>query len=104
MEGRNCYLLNDNVVPDPGPAIRIPPFGYPPVGDPPSAPLPPLKMHELEQYVSPGDAFAMTDVDKMNVPNHQISWWMDLPSKPVHGQVRNELFFDWHVTARRVLW
>jgi prepilin-type processing-associated H-X9-DG protein len=22
-----------------------------------------------------------------------------LPNRPVHGQVRNQLFFDWHVQA-----
>jgi len=28
-----------------------------------------------------------------------VFWWSDLPNKPVHGAVRNQLFFDWHVQA-----
>jgi len=31
--------------------------------------------------------------------NPSVSWWSDLPNKPVHGAVRNQLFFDWHVQA-----
>ncbi len=31
--------------------------------------------------------------------NPSVSWWTDLPNKPVHGAVRNQLFFDWHVQA-----
>jgi prepilin-type processing-associated H-X9-DG protein len=33
--------------------------------------------------------------------NPTISWWSDLPTRPVHGAVRNQLFFDWHVEAVR---
>jgi prepilin-type processing-associated H-X9-DG protein len=45
--------------------------------------------------------FAITDVDKDNIPNPTITWWTDLPYKPVHGSTRNELYFDWHVSAKR---
>jgi prepilin-type processing-associated H-X9-DG protein len=50
--------------------------------------------------VGPASIFAITDVDKGNV-NPAVSWWSDLPYEPVHGKVRNELFFDWHVEAKR---
>ncbi len=93
MVGRKCYLLNDDV--DPSPFVRVPPFGYP------VAPMArPLKMSEFDTYVGPSGLFAITDVDKGNV-NPTVSWWSDLPYQPVHGKVRNQLFFDWHVEAKR---
>jgi prepilin-type N-terminal cleavage/methylation domain-containing protein len=96
MEGRKVYLLNDNVnaVPDP----RVPPFGYP------SPHIPTMKYFALNGYGSPASLFAITDVDKINVLNPSVTWWEDLPYKPVHGNVRNELYFDWHVSAKRVEW
>jgi len=97
MVNRKCFLLNDTNFVANAPQ-RVPPFGYPqPI-------IPPLKMAELEIYGSPSDIFAITDVDKINVPNPTVLWQSDLPDKPVHGQVRNELFFDGHLAARRVDW
>ena len=91
MEGRICYLLNPDVDPKPGPPV--PPFGYP-------NPIQlPLKYSQLNQYGSSAEIFAITDVDKINVKDPTVSWWTDLPYKPVHGSVRNQLFFDWHVQA-----
>jgi prepilin-type N-terminal cleavage/methylation domain-containing protein len=97
MIGRKCYLLNDDV--DPGPDFR-PPFGYPAQGAAPA--IPSLKLTTLSPNRSPSDIWAITDVDKVNVPNPTISWWSDLPYKPVHKAVRNELYFDGHVGARKV--
>ncbi|HXI53103.1 MAG TPA: prepilin-type N-terminal cleavage/methylation domain-containing protein [Candidatus Saccharimonadales bacterium] len=93
MMGRKCYLLNDDV--DPSPANWVPPFGYPasPVAQP-------LKVSSFDTYKPPSSLFAVTDVDKGNV-NPTVSWWSDLPYEPVHGAVRNQLFFDWHVEAVR---
>jgi prepilin-type processing-associated H-X9-DG protein len=46
--------------------------------------------------------FAVSDVDQsIPILNPTISWWSDLPTAPVHGSVRNQLFFDWHVEAVR---
>ena len=91
--GRKIYLLNDDI--DPDPAARVPPFGYPlaPTSDP-------VKLTTAQSAV--GDAFAVTDVDKM-LPNLNpaVGWWTDLPEGPVHGQVRNKLFFDTRVEAVR---
>lgn len=101
MEGRKCYLLNDNVAPDS--ATRVPPFGYPPVTDDGPS-IPPLTSAQLDGFVLSANTFAITDIDILNVPNPKIDWWNDLPYKPVHGQVRNQLFFDWHVAAKPVGW
>jgi prepilin-type N-terminal cleavage/methylation domain-containing protein len=97
MIGRKCYVLNDDV--DPNPGNRVRPFGYPEVEAEPE--IAPVKFSELNRYGTPATLFAITDVDKINIPNPTITWWTDLPYKPVHGDVRNELYFDWHVSAKR---
>lgn len=93
MKGRKCYLLNDDV--DPNPSNWVPPFGYPvsPIAQP-------LKLSSFDNNMPPSSIFAITDVDKGNI-NPTVSWWSDLPYEPVHGGVRNQLFFDWHVEAVR---
>lgn len=95
LTGRKVYLLNDDI--DPDPAVRTPPFGYPfaPTADP-------QRLSTLEARVGSPDLFAITDVDQaLPSLNPGVSWWDDLPNAPVHGQVRNRLFFDWHVEAVR---
>ncbi len=97
MEGRKCYLLTDDI--DPNPNKRVQPFGYPEFKGAPE--IPPLKFSAIYTYGTPATLFAITDVDKINITNPNIEWWSDLPYKPVHGDVRNELYFDWHVAAKR---
>jgi prepilin-type N-terminal cleavage/methylation domain-containing protein/prepilin-type processing-associated H-X9-DG protein len=94
MVGRRCYLLNDDL--DPNPLNRVPPFGYP---VPPV--LAPLKLSSFDSYTPPSSLYALMDMDKGNIVNPAVSWWGDLPYEPVHGAVRNQLFFDWHVEAKR---
>ena len=96
MQGRKCWLLNSNL--NPISTNRVPPFGYP------SPQIVPIKFSAIASYGSPSTTFAITDVDKINVPDPSVSWWTDLPYKPVHGNVRNELYFDWHVAAKKVEW
>src|SRR5260370_38881672 len=91
MVGRKCYLLNDNVGTGPG---KVPPFGYPDDGSVPA--IKPLRLAEVNSYGSPANIFTMIDGDKGNV-NPSVSWWSDLPYRPVHGSGGNALFFDWPV-------
>ena len=95
MMGRKVYLLNDDL--DPSPLNRVPPFGYP------SPVIQPLKYSALDNFVPRSQIYALSDVDQA-IPslNPSVSWWSDLPNKPVHGAVRNQLFFDWH--AQGVKW
>jgi prepilin-type N-terminal cleavage/methylation domain-containing protein/prepilin-type processing-associated H-X9-DG protein len=93
MEGRKCYLLNKDV--DPTPA-EVAPFGYP------SPVAMPLKLSQISTYAPAATVFSITDVDKVNVPDPTVTWWTDLPYKPVHGNSRNELYFDGHVASKRV--
>ena len=95
MEGRKCYLLNNDVDPT---AAKLAPFGTPSMSPPEN----PLRMQTISTYGSPATIFALTDIDKVNVVNPNVEWWADLPYKPVHGNVRNELYFDGHVGAKKV--
>ena len=95
MEGRICYLLNPDVDPLPGTSVR--PFGYP------NPPQEPLQRAQLNQYGSPAEIFAISDVDKGNVTDPTVGWWGDLPYRPVHGTTRNQLFFDWHVAPVKTI-
>lgn len=95
LVGRKIYLLNADV--DPNPLNKVPPFGYP-AGTGPA--LPPLKYGSFDNYVSKSQIYAITDMDQAFPGlDPSVSWWTDLPNKPVHGAVRNQLFFDWHVEA-----
>ncbi len=99
MEGRICYLLNGDI--SSNPLSHRPPFGYPAFSG--QTALEPLKYTALHNYNPPAQTFAMSDVDQAFPSlDPSVSWWMDLPNKPVHGATRNQLFFDWHF--QRVKW
>lgn len=96
LMGRKLFLLNDDA--DSNPLNRVPPFGYPGVGENP--PQMPLKITSFDNWIPPSHLFAVSDVDQaLPSLNPSVSWWTDLPNKPVHGAVRNQLFFDWRVQA-----
>lgn len=97
--GRKIYLLNDDA--DPNPSNRVPPFGYPDTENEPA--FQPIRITELGKWTPTAELFAITDVDQA-IPslNPTVSWWTDLPNRPVHGAVRNQLFFDWH--AEPIKW
>jgi len=92
MEGRTCYRLNHNVNPMPGNSVW--PFGFP------KPQQLPLKRNQLTRFGSVAELYAISDVDKGNV-DPSVGWWEDLPYAPVHGSVRNYLYFDWHVSSVR---
>jgi len=101
LKTAKCWLLSDNVGPDPTPANFVHPFGYPDTG---AGDIQPLKLSDLERYGPLADLFAVSDVDKINIPNPSVSWQGDLPDVPVHGQVWNQLYFDSHAAAKPVNW
>jgi len=96
LVGRKIFLLNGDA--DASPLNKVPPFGYPATGGSPA--IQPLRITAFDNWIPPSQLFAVTDVDKA-IPslNPSVSWWTDLPDKPVHGAIRNQLFFDWHVQA-----
>ncbi len=93
--GRHSYLMQPDV--DPGVA-KVRPFGFPAVlGAQPQAPI---KLGTTGSYGSASRVWAMTDLDQGNIGSG-TPWSDNLPAKPVHGNLRNELYFDWHVSAKR---
>ncbi len=75
------------------------PFGYPY-----SSPFyrltrgpdePPKKVHEIK---SPSTSWAATDADQQNAFPGGLYFSL-IPVTPAHGNVRNTLFFDWHIEA-----
>jgi prepilin-type N-terminal cleavage/methylation domain-containing protein/prepilin-type processing-associated H-X9-DG protein len=91
--GLKTYLLSGNI--DPGGWVV--PLGYPDTD--PTKYCNPLKVSALEKYGASVSMPALTDVDLINADG---IWPVPLPKTPVHGSVRNTLFFDWHVQATRV--
>ena len=72
------------------------PFGYPYS----SAPFngtdeAPKHLHEI---YNPTTSWALTDGDQENAVV-QAAYYGFLPSTPCHGNVRNQLFFDWHIAG-----
>jgi hypothetical protein len=82
------YALNIIVSPTNRP--RLQPWGY--AGNSTA----PAKMLSLLGY-SPQTTWAMQDIDQQQSVAQGASWASSLPRKPVNGNVRMTLFFDWHV-------
>ena len=91
--GRIGTKVNNDV--DPGPAT-VYPFGYPLL--PGAQSRRPQRLTQISVYGSPADLFALHDADQQNVSS-SAGWYRQLPSRPVHGAVRNQLYFDWHIDA-----
>ena len=75
------------------------PFGYPP--DPTAQK--PRKLQEVQAFRSLSRLWMLTDVDKVSVTSPDNTWQSQLPDKPVHGKVRNYLYFDGHVSTRKII-
>jgi len=73
------------------------PFGYPYSSKfyrlPPGPDEPPKQVHIIK---SPATSWAVTDADQQNSFPGGLYFNL-LPLDKVHGLVRNQLFFDWHV-------
>ncbi len=73
------------------------PFGYPtPVGK-----QLPHKLTEVGSFRSLSSLWMLVDIDQVAVT--QAGWVGQLPTTPVHGKVRNYLFFDGHVGTQKIL-
>jgi len=84
------------------------PFGYPD-----SSLGPGTKPHKLTEVLSTRplatsgksssatDIWMLTDVDQVSIKANN-TWYTQLPAKPVHGSVRNYLYFDGHVGTKKI--
>lgn len=96
LHGRVCYLIPKGLTNSAYPAPGLDPFGYNQKGD---------VSHKLSQVTSRWSAskvWFLTDADRVDVNNPNVGWYAQLPTKPVHGDVRNYIFFDGHVAAEKV--
>ena len=116
LQGRKCYGVTDpkyvkvNIAGAyydmlPGKTF---PFGYP--GGAGVLKQSPMKLGSLDALgkqvgagMSLSSIYALSDLDKYAVTNAGANTWQSqLPEKPVHGSVRNYLYFDGHVDSRRI--
>ena len=72
------------------------PFGYP-YASPPYTKPDELPKHLREIY-NPSSSWAMIEADQQDAVSI-AGYYTHLPVTPAHGNIRNELFFDWHITA-----
>ena len=97
LEEHHCYLLtvtNRMPVNDPMTGLGYEPFGICPSGNPP------VKMSTVQNFCSPSDFWAVIDVDKWG---DSPVWPFAAPLRPVHGNKREALFFDFHVATRKAV-
>jgi prepilin-type N-terminal cleavage/methylation domain-containing protein len=92
---RRFFMLNEGVILN---ALSQRPFGYP------APKANPIRWSTLTSAGSPSTIYAMTDVDKANASPAvvSISAWVELPYQPVHGRIRNELYFDGSSAAKKL--
>ena len=92
------YILSAEVTNAPA-DILTRPFGYPYSSQfyrfPKGPDEPPKKVQQIQ---NPAQSWAATDADQQNA--FPGGYYFNLiPVTPVHGSLRNQLFFDWHAQA-----
>jgi prepilin-type N-terminal cleavage/methylation domain-containing protein len=75
------------------------PFGYA-SGQPGQAA--PHKMTEVQAARGASAVWMLADVDQIAINNPNNTWFDQLPVKPVHGSVRNYVYFDNHVATKQI--
>ena len=94
---RVSLIVNQDI--DSGTPV-VHPFGYPARADNPTYDS--LKSSQVGKYGSVSEIYAVTDADRKNSPPADNPWYGQLPAKPAHGRYRNELYFDWHASVKRI--
>lgn len=78
------------------------PFGYPP-SPADTDKQPPHKLTEVQNERGLARVWTLMDVDKVAITSTDNTWREQLPDKPVHGKVRNYLYFDNHLATKRIV-
>ena len=74
------------------------PFGYPVAVGVPNG----LRPHKLSEIAVPAQVWILVDVDQVLITDLANTWRAQTPVTPVHGSVRNYIYFDQHVSAQKV--
>jgi prepilin-type N-terminal cleavage/methylation domain-containing protein len=100
IAGRVCYALPLDTI------VGLPwnPFGYANNQATPQAP--PHKMSQIPPMGSVAgvatEVWMEADVDQIAINAPANTWFAQLPAKPVHGNVRNYIYFDNHVSTKKI--
>jgi len=78
--------------------VLFDPFGYPAYQGAP--PKPPHKLGEIQSVRPLTEVWFMIDADQVAFAT--AGWVDELPPKPVHGSVRNYVYFDGHVSTKKI--
>jgi prepilin-type N-terminal cleavage/methylation domain-containing protein len=67
----------------------------------------PVKVSTIAMVASLSSCWSVADIDQEALDatssgNTGASWWNFIPTSPVHGKIRNYLYFDNHVGTKRV--
>jgi len=73
-------------------------FGYPDT----AAQQAPHTIKEIQSQQPLSAVWMLADTDKVAVNDPANTWFAQLPNQPVHGTVRNFIYFDSHVAFRKV--
>jgi prepilin-type N-terminal cleavage/methylation domain-containing protein/prepilin-type processing-associated H-X9-DG protein len=95
------YILSAEVTNAPTQIVTRP-FGYPyssPFYRFPKGPDEPPK--NVQDIKNPAQSWAATDADQQNAFPGGYYFGL-IPANPVHGNARNQLFFDWHAQAVKI--
>jgi prepilin-type N-terminal cleavage/methylation domain-containing protein len=100
IAGRVCYAVPlASLV-----GLNWNPFGY--ANNQPSPAAPPHKLTEIPTMGSVSgvatEVWMLADVDQIAINNPANTWYSQLPTKPVHGNVRNYIYFDNHVATKKI--
>ncbi|MDR3457205.1 MAG: prepilin-type N-terminal cleavage/methylation domain-containing protein [Verrucomicrobiae bacterium] len=74
------------------------PFGYPISTSHPNG----LPVHKITEISNPSDVWILADVDQVVITDTQNIWRPQTPVRPIHGNVRNYVYFDQHVSSQKV--
>ena len=74
---------------------------FQPFGDANTPQEPPHRESEISSQRSPSEVWTVVDLDQRGVGGNP-SWKTDLPPEPIHGSVRNYLYFDGRVAAKKI--
>jgi prepilin-type N-terminal cleavage/methylation domain-containing protein/prepilin-type processing-associated H-X9-DG protein len=94
-----AFFMSGQLVDNSSTALSFLPFGFPVQA--PSYPngAPPHKINEVQAKAPLSSVWYLTDVDKVAYPTR---WSNPTADKPVHGKVRNYLYFDGHAAVKKV--
>jgi prepilin-type N-terminal cleavage/methylation domain-containing protein/prepilin-type processing-associated H-X9-DG protein len=62
----------------------------------------PNKITKVQTVRGAADVWMIADVDQIAIDNPANTWYAQLPAKPVHGSVRNYVYFDSHVATKKI--